>query len=60
MGTLPYDAANLTALLAANLVYEFISLDALNRRTRRNRGYDTQQAMTLTTQRYCRGILSPS
>jgi len=45
MGTLPYDAANLTALLAANLVYEFISLDALNRRTRRNRGYDTQQAM---------------
>ena len=57
MGTLPYDAANVTALLAANLVYEFISLDALNRR---NRGYDTQQAMTLTTQRYCRGILSPS
>jgi hypothetical protein len=33
MGTSPYDAANVTALLAANLVYEFISLGALNRRT---------------------------
>jgi agmatinase len=31
----PYDPANVTALLAANLVYEFISLDALKRRTRR-------------------------
>ncbi len=34
----PYDPANVTALLAANLVYEFISLDAVTRRTRRQQG----------------------
>ncbi|MCP4421748.1 MAG: agmatinase, partial [Chloroflexi bacterium] len=28
----PYDPANTTSLLAANLVYEFISLDAIRRR----------------------------
>lgn len=28
----PYDSANITSLLAANLVYEFISLEALRRR----------------------------
>ncbi len=34
----PYDPAGVTGLLAANLLYEFISLDAVRRRDRRARG----------------------
>ena len=32
----PYDPANITSLLAANLIYEMISLEALKRRTRQS------------------------